>query len=85
MFLDPGGHGGRARLLVKLGSVQLLIPDNRGLEPVDAKAPCDLLEILEKRYGRRQRSCVGDLIDLKRVIKRGSPDGWNRGAGPPDP
>lgn len=33
--------------------VQFLILDDRGLEPLDARACHDLLEILEERYGRR--------------------------------
>lgn len=36
-----------------LGSVQLLILDDWGLEPLDEQARHDLLEILEERYGRR--------------------------------
>ena len=36
-----------------LGGVQLLILDDWGLEPLDAAARHDLLEILEERYGRR--------------------------------
>ena len=35
-----------------LGGVQLLILDDWGLEPLDAGARHDLLEILEERYGR---------------------------------
>lgn len=35
------------------GGVQLLILDDWGLEPLDAAARHDLLEILEERYGRR--------------------------------
>jgi DNA replication protein DnaC len=33
--------------------VQLLILDDWGLQPLDAAARHDLLEILEERYGRR--------------------------------
>jgi DNA replication protein DnaC len=33
--------------------VQLLILDDWGLDPLDAAARHDLLEILEERYGRR--------------------------------
>ena len=36
-----------------LGGVQLLILDDWGLEPLDAAARHDLLEIIEERYGRR--------------------------------
>ena len=37
----------------RLGRVELLILDDWGLEPLDAEARHDLLEILEDRYGRR--------------------------------
>ena len=47
------GDGRYARLLRVLGRVQLLILDDWGLEPLDAAARHDLLEILEERYGRR--------------------------------
>jgi DNA replication protein DnaC len=47
------GDGRYARLLRTLGSVQLLILDDWGLEPLDDQARHDLLEILEERYGRR--------------------------------
>lgn len=47
------GDGRYPRLLRKLGSVQLLILDDWGLEPLDDQARQDLLEILEDRYGRR--------------------------------
>jgi DNA replication protein DnaC len=41
------------RIQRALGGVQLLILDDWGLEPLDATARHDLLEILEERYGRR--------------------------------
>jgi DNA replication protein DnaC len=47
------GDGRHARILRALGGVQLLILDDWGLEPLDAAARHDLLEILEERYGRR--------------------------------
>lgn len=47
------GDGRYARLLRSLVSPQLLIIDDWGLEPLDAGARRDLLEILEDRYGRR--------------------------------
>lgn len=47
------GDGRYARLLRALSGVQLLILDDWGLEPLDAAARHDLLEILEERYGRR--------------------------------
>ena len=45
--------GRHRRLLRGLISPQLLILDDWGLEPLDAHARHDLLEILEDRYGRR--------------------------------
>jgi DNA replication protein DnaC len=42
-----------ARIQRTFGGVQLLILDDWGLEPLDAAARHDLLEILEERYGRR--------------------------------
>ena len=39
-------------MLRNLTSPQLLILDDWGLEPLDAAARHDLLEILEDRYGR---------------------------------
>jgi DNA replication protein DnaC len=47
------GDGRYARLLRALAGVQLLILDDWGLQPLDAGARHDLLEILEERYGRR--------------------------------
>jgi hypothetical protein len=47
------GDGRYARILRALGGVQLLILDDWGLQPLDAAARHDLLEILEERYGRR--------------------------------
>jgi DNA replication protein DnaC len=47
------GDGRYARIQRSLGGVQLLILDDWGLEPLDATARHDLLEILEERYGRR--------------------------------
>jgi len=47
------GDGRYARILRGLSGVQLLILDDWGLEPLDAAARHDLLEILEERYGRR--------------------------------
>lgn len=45
--------GRHRRLIRNLTSPQLLILDDWGLEPLDAAARHDLLEILEDRYGRR--------------------------------
>jgi len=47
------GDGRYARILRALHRVELLILDDWGLEPLDAGARHDLLEILEERYGRR--------------------------------
>ena len=47
------GDGTFARRSRNLGSVQLLILDDWGLEPLTAQGRHDLLEILEDRYGRR--------------------------------
>ena len=55
------GDGRRAQILAKLGGVQLLILDDWGLEPHDAKARHDLLEILEERYGRRSTIITSQL------------------------
>ena len=45
--------GRHRRLLRGLVSPQLLILDDWGLEPLDANARHDLMEILEDRYGRK--------------------------------
>src|SRR5215216_1670954 len=50
------GDGRHLRLLRALGRVDLLILDDWGLEPLDAAARHDLLEILEDRYGRNRPS-----------------------------
>ena len=55
------GDGRHPRFLAKLGSVQLLILDDWGLEPLDAQARHDLLEILEERYGRRSTIITSQL------------------------
>jgi DNA replication protein DnaC len=55
------GDGRHARLQRTLGSVQLLILDDWGLEPLDALARQDLLEILEERYGRRSTFVTSQL------------------------
>ena len=55
------GDGRHARLQRTLGSVQLLILDDWGLEPLDAHARHDLLEILEERYGRRSTLITSQL------------------------
>lgn len=55
------GDGRYPGLLRKLGSVQLLILDDWGLEPLDDQARHDLLEILEDRYGRRSTIITSQL------------------------
>jgi len=55
------GDGRYARITRALGGVQLLILDDWGLEPLDAQARHDLLEILEERYGRRSTVITSQL------------------------
>ena len=55
------GDGRYARLSRGLGKVELLILDDWGLEPLDAHARHDLLEILEERYGRRSTIVTSQL------------------------
>lgn len=47
------GDGRHARLIRTLSRVDVLILDDWGLQPLDAQARHDLLEIVEERYGRR--------------------------------
>lgn len=53
--------GSFGRRLKTLGAVDLLILDDWGLEPLDAQARHDLLEILEERYGRRSTIITSQL------------------------
>lgn len=55
------GDGRHRRLLRNLGRADLLILDDWGLEPLDAAARHDLLEILEERYGRRSTMITSQL------------------------
>jgi DNA replication protein DnaC len=55
------GDGRHARLLRTLGRADLLILDDFGLEPLDAEARQDLLEILEERYGTRSTIVTSQL------------------------
>ena len=55
------GDGRHPRLLKALGRADLLILDDFGLEPLDAGARHDLLEILEERYGRRSTIVTSQL------------------------
>ena len=55
------GDGRHLRLLRNLGRVDVLVLDDWGLEPLDAAARQDLLEILEERYGRRSTIVTSQL------------------------
>jgi DNA replication protein DnaC len=55
------GDGRHPRLIKFLGRADLLILDDFGLEPLDAGARHDLLEILEERYGRRSTIVTSQL------------------------
>ena len=55
------GDGRHPHLLRNLGRADLLILDDWGLEPLDAAARHDLLEILEERYGRRSTAITSQL------------------------
>jgi len=55
------GDGRHPRLLKSLGRADLLILDDWGLEPLDAGARHDLLEILEERYGGRSTMITSQL------------------------
>src|ERR1700757_3188330 len=62
LICGPAGVAGRhQRLLRALGRVDLLILDDWGLEPLDAAARHDLLEILEDRYGCRSTIVTSQL------------------------
>ena len=55
------GDGRIANRLKSLASVELLILDDWGLQPLDAQARHDLLEILEDRYGRKSTIVTSQL------------------------
>jgi DNA replication protein DnaC len=55
------GDGRHPRLLRTLGRADLLILDDWGLEPLDAAARHDILEILDDRYGRRSTVVTSQL------------------------
>jgi len=55
------GDGRIASRLKSLASVELLILDDWGLQPRDAQARHDLLEILEDRYGRKSTIVTSQL------------------------
>jgi hypothetical protein len=54
-------NGRHPRIPRSLGRADLLILDDWGLEPLDASARHDLLEILEERYGRRSTIVTSQL------------------------
>src|SRR5271166_5112181 len=56
------GDGRHPRILRNLGRADLLILDDWGLEPLDAAARHDLLEIFEERYGRRSTVITSQLL-----------------------
>lgn len=60
---NPGGYSYSrfCELYKSLGRADLLILDDFGLEPLDAGARHDLLEILEERYGRRSTIITSQL------------------------
>jgi DNA replication protein DnaC len=63
------GDGRYAKLLRVLARVDLLILDDWGLEPLDAAARHDLLEILEDRYGHRSTIVTSQLpVDQWHVL-----------------
>lgn len=55
------GTGNLTSRLKSLGSVELLILDDFGLQPIDGNAPHYLLEILEERYGRHSTLVTSQL------------------------
>jgi hypothetical protein len=55
------GDGRHARVLRSLGRADLLVLDDWGLEPLNAAARHDLLEILEERYGRKSTLVTSQL------------------------
>jgi len=55
------GDGRHPRLIKSIGRADLLILDDFGLEPLDAGARHDLLEIVEERYGRRSTIVTSQL------------------------
>lgn len=55
------GDGRYARICRALFGVQLLILDDFALEPIDAQARHELLEIVEERYGRRSTLITSQL------------------------
>jgi len=55
------GDGRYARLMRTVCRVDVLVLDDWGLEPLDANARHDLLEILEERHGRRSMIVTSQL------------------------
>jgi DNA replication protein DnaC len=75
------GDGRYARILRRLASVQLLILDDWGLEPLDADARHDLYEILEDRYGRHSTILTSQIPVDKWHAVIGDPTPAFAGAG----
>jgi DNA replication protein DnaC len=59
--LWPAATVATPRILRSLGRVDRLILDDWGLEPLDAAARHDVLEILEDRYGSRSTIVTSQL------------------------
>jgi DNA replication protein DnaC len=55
------GDGRYARICRALFGVQLLVIDDFALQPIDAQARHELLEIVEERYGRRSTLIASQL------------------------
>jgi DNA replication protein DnaC len=67
------GDGRLPRLPCALGRVDLLILDDWSLEPLDAAARHDLLEILEDRYDRHSTIVTSKLLVDQRHALIGDP------------
>ena len=66
---EAGGDGYLPKYRTALSKVHLLILDDWGLEPLDAGARHDLLEILEDRYGHRSTIVTSQLpVDQWHVL-----------------
>ena len=73
---------GAIRVLKSIGCADLLILDELGLEPLDAGARHDLVEILEERYGRRSTIVTSQLDAQRRALKAAAAKPC--GASPPE-
>ena len=79
------GDGRHARLVRSLGRADLLILDDCRLQPLDAAARHDLLEILEERYGRRSTVITSQLPVDRWHGRHRRPDLRRRHPGPARP